>query len=159
MLWHWVTRAHETLKGQCHEIFDFYENFRKNSKRSKWDALGLGGNWFMKKTWSKKSRDTVSLIHVCWVTRNDKLWILGRIKPTGKKSYACLYCTFKAESDEGLLLYNGDREDGQGDFMAIFLNQGFLEFAFDVGNGVAIARYHAPTWNVFRFLNLKFYSV
>jgi hypothetical protein len=51
--------------------------------------------------------------------------------------------TFKAESDEGLLLYNGDRDDGQGDFMAIFLNQGFLEFAFDVGNGVAIARYHA----------------
>jgi hypothetical protein len=51
-----------------------------------------------------------------------------------------VYCTFKAESDEGLLLYNGDRDDGQGDFMAIFLNQGFLEFAFDVGNGVAIAR-------------------
>ncbi len=51
--------------------------------------------------------------------------------------------TFKAESDEGLLLYNGDRDDGQGDFMAIFLNKGFLEFAFDVGNGVAIARYHA----------------
>jgi hypothetical protein len=54
-----------------------------------------------------------------------------------------VYCTFKAESEEGLLLYNGDRDDGQGDFMAIFLNQGFLEFAFDVGNGVAIARYYA----------------
>ncbi len=36
-------------------------NFRKNSKRSKWNTLGLGGNWFMKKTRSKKSRDTVPL--------------------------------------------------------------------------------------------------
>ncbi len=39
-------------------------NFRKNSKRSKWNTLGLGGNWFMKKTRSKKSRDTVPLKHV-----------------------------------------------------------------------------------------------
>jgi hypothetical protein len=36
-------------------------NFRNNSKRSKCDTLGLGGNWFMKKTGSKKSRDTVPL--------------------------------------------------------------------------------------------------
>jgi hypothetical protein len=34
-------------------------NFRKNSKWSWWDTLGLGGNWFMEKTRSKKSRDTV----------------------------------------------------------------------------------------------------
>jgi len=33
-------------------------NFRKNSN---WNTLGLGGNWFMKKTRSKKSRDTVPL--------------------------------------------------------------------------------------------------
>jgi hypothetical protein len=39
-------------------------NFRKNSKRFYWDTLGLGGNWFMKKTWSKKSRDTVPLSRV-----------------------------------------------------------------------------------------------
>ncbi len=36
-------------------------NFWKNSKRSKWKYLELGGNWFMKKTRSKKSRDTVPL--------------------------------------------------------------------------------------------------
>jgi hypothetical protein len=35
--------------------------FEKNSKRSKWNSLGLGGNRFMKKTRSKKSRDTVPL--------------------------------------------------------------------------------------------------
>ncbi len=43
-------------------------NFRKNSKRSEWDTLGLGGNWFRKKTRSKKSRDTVPLSQ-CMATR------------------------------------------------------------------------------------------
>jgi len=36
-------------------------NVRKTSKRSKRNTQGLGGNWFMKKTWSPKSRDTVFL--------------------------------------------------------------------------------------------------
>jgi hypothetical protein len=40
-------------------------NFRKNLKRSKFNTLGLGGNWFMKKTKSKKSRDTVPLKGQC----------------------------------------------------------------------------------------------
>ncbi len=36
-------------------------NFRKNSKRSYWNTLGLGGNWFLKRTRNKKSRDNVPL--------------------------------------------------------------------------------------------------
>ncbi len=36
-------------------------NFQKNLKRSQWNTLGLGGNWFMKRTRSKKSCDTVPL--------------------------------------------------------------------------------------------------
>ena len=47
---------------------------------------------------------------------------------------------FKPTSKEGLLLYNGNRSDGQGDFMAIFLNQGFVEFAFDLGSGISVVR-------------------
>ncbi len=35
--------------------------FEKNLKRSYCNTLGLGGNWFIKKTRSKKSRDTVPL--------------------------------------------------------------------------------------------------
>ncbi len=31
-------------------------NFWKKSKRPFWDTQGLEGNWFMKKTWSRKSR-------------------------------------------------------------------------------------------------------
>ncbi len=43
--------------------------FRKNLKRPQWYTLGLGGNWFMKKTRSRKSRDTVPLNEghvICW---------------------------------------------------------------------------------------------
>ncbi len=43
-------------------------NFRKNSKRSLLDTLGLGWNWFMKKTRSEKSPDTVPLT-LCRVGR------------------------------------------------------------------------------------------
>ncbi len=37
-------------------------NFRKNLKRPYWYTQELGGNWFMKKTSSRKSRGTVPLI-------------------------------------------------------------------------------------------------
>ncbi len=42
-------------------------NFRKKSKRSKWNTLGLGGNWFIKKTRSKKSCDTVPLSELSFI--------------------------------------------------------------------------------------------
>jgi hypothetical protein len=61
-------------------------NFRKNLKRSLWDTLGLGGNWFMKKTRSKKSRDTVPLrsessdqSEMAWLVNGDGLFIKGLI--------------------------------------------------------------------------------
>ena len=41
---------------------EYLRIFTKNSKRSYWDTLGLGGNWFTKKTRSKKSHDTVPLM-------------------------------------------------------------------------------------------------
>ena len=47
---------------------------------------------------------------------------------------------FNPSQLQGLILYNGNRNDGKGDFVAVFLNQGFVEFAFDLGNGIAIAR-------------------
>ncbi len=43
------------------ELRIFPRIFEKNSKRSQWDTVRLGGNWLMKKTRSKKSRDTVPL--------------------------------------------------------------------------------------------------
>jgi hypothetical protein len=52
------------LKVQCRKIFFLYNisaNFWKKSKRPLWYTQGLGGNWFMKRTRSKKSRDTVPL--------------------------------------------------------------------------------------------------
>ena len=44
----------------------------------------------------------------------------------------------RPQADNGLILYNGDHHDG--DFVAIFLSQGFLEFAFDAGDGVTVVR-------------------
>ncbi len=39
-----------------HSFANISANFRKNLKWSYWDTQGPGGHWFMKKTWSRKSR-------------------------------------------------------------------------------------------------------
>lgn len=42
----------------------------------------------------------------------------------------------------GLVLYNGDRNDGTGDFLALYLDaDGRVAFAFDNGDGVGVVRY------------------
>ncbi len=63
---------------RCHWLANISANFRKKSKWSQCYYQGLGGRWFMKKTWSKKSRDTVplsnpSLLHQ--LTYNSKAWL------------------------------------------------------------------------------------
>ncbi len=65
-------------------LADISANFRKNSKRSYCNTLGLGGNWFIKKTRSKKSCDTVPLISV---SSNRDAPSHGLINYTGTKAF------------------------------------------------------------------------
>ncbi|GFR30669.1 pikachurin, partial [Trichonephila clavata] len=50
---------------------------------------------------------------------------------------------FKPESMNGLLLYNGQKQE-QGDFIALVLNNGYVEFRFELGSGLAIIRSTEP---------------
>ena len=45
------------------------------------------------------------------------------------------------QSRSGLLLYNGYSRNGTGDFLAIYLENGFVIFSFDLGTGHAFIRY------------------
>ncbi|KAK7494115.1 hypothetical protein BaRGS_00014588, partial [Batillaria attramentaria] len=48
---------------------------------------------------------------------------------------------FKPRSrDDGIILYNAQNEDGRGDFVAIVMIDGFVEFRFDTGSGPAVLR-------------------
>ncbi|XP_050533162.1 basement membrane-specific heparan sulfate proteoglycan core protein-like isoform X14 [Daktulosphaira vitifoliae] len=47
---------------------------------------------------------------------------------------------FKPEQGDGLILYNGQKSGGGGDFFSFGLNNGVPEFRFDVGSGAAIIR-------------------
>ncbi|XP_054739354.1 uncharacterized protein LOC129245297 [Anastrepha obliqua] len=47
---------------------------------------------------------------------------------------------FRPESFDGILLLSGERDDLTGDFMALLLNKGFVEFWFDCGSGVGSVR-------------------
>lgn len=46
----------------------------------------------------------------------------------------------KANSSNGLIFYNGQKSDGKGDFISLSLNEGILEFRYDLGKGPATIR-------------------
>lgn len=52
--------------------------------------------------------------------------------------------SFKPESSDGLILYNGQQAGGSGDFVSFGLNGAVPEFRFDVGAGPAVIRADRP---------------
>ena len=58
--------------------------------------------------------------------------------------YLEIQIVFKPRSPNGVVLYNGQRVDGGGDFVSINLVDGFIEFRFNPGNGPAIIRSLSP---------------
>ncbi|XP_050524047.1 pikachurin-like [Daktulosphaira vitifoliae] len=55
-------------------------------------------------------------------------------------SWLDLDITFKTQSPNGLILYEGYQKYGTADFISVYLINGYLEFAFDLGTGTAILR-------------------
>ncbi|KAJ8259664.1 hypothetical protein GJAV_G00172040 [Gymnothorax javanicus] len=47
---------------------------------------------------------------------------------------------FLANDSNGLIFYNGQKDDGKGDFISLALNDGTLEFRYDLGKGPAVIR-------------------
>ncbi|KAK9497576.1 hypothetical protein O3M35_004275 [Rhynocoris fuscipes] len=59
-------------------------------------------------------------------------------------SWLDLYLVFKPEDQSGIIIYNGHRADGMGDFIALYISDGHLEFTFDLGTGPATIRSSEP---------------
>ncbi|XP_052572618.1 agrin isoform X2 [Peromyscus californicus insignis] len=61
-----------------------------------------------------------------------------------------LEMVFLARGASGLLLYNGQKTDGKGDFVSLALHNRHLEFRYDLGKGAAVIRSKEPialgTW-------------
>ncbi|XP_035163135.3 agrin isoform X9 [Callithrix jacchus] len=61
-----------------------------------------------------------------------------------------LEVVFLARGPSGLLLYNGQKTDGKGDFVSLALQDRHLEFRYDLGKGAAVIRSKEPvtlgTW-------------
>ncbi|XP_029434340.1 pikachurin isoform X2 [Rhinatrema bivittatum] len=57
-----------------------------------------------------------------------------------KNSYQIFHITieFRAEADDGLLLYCGENEQGRGDFMSLAIIRRSVHFRFNCGTGVAV---------------------
>uniref|UniRef100_A0A8D2ABJ0 Agrin n=1 Tax=Sciurus vulgaris TaxID=55149 RepID=A0A8D2ABJ0_SCIVU len=65
-------------------------------------------------------------------------------------SKMALEVVFLARGPSGLLLYNGQKTDGKGDFVSLALHDQHLEFRYDLGKGAAVIRSKEPialgTW-------------
>lgn len=55
-------------------------------------------------------------------------------------SFVEIQIVFKPRSNNGVLFYNGNKMDGEGDFISINLVNGYVEFRFDLGSGPAVIR-------------------
>ncbi|CAG4994976.1 unnamed protein product [Parnassius apollo] len=60
------------------------------------------------------------------------------------QSWLDIQITLKPTSGDGLLLYNSERPSGDGDFFSLHLRDYFVEFAFDLGSGIALVRSAYP---------------
>uniref|UniRef100_A0A8D3A5Y5 Agrin n=1 Tax=Scophthalmus maximus TaxID=52904 RepID=A0A8D3A5Y5_SCOMX len=61
-----------------------------------------------------------------------------------------------ANDSNGLIFYNGQKSDGKGDFISLSLNNGILEFRYDLGKGPATIRSkEAIQLNVWNTINLE----
>ncbi|CAK6955068.1 agrin isoform X1 [Scomber scombrus] len=61
-----------------------------------------------------------------------------------------------ANDSNGLIFYNGQKSDGKGDFISLSLNEGILEFRYDLGKGPATIRSKEPIQlNVWNTINLE----
>ncbi|XP_042199559.1 agrin isoform X3 [Callorhinchus milii] len=59
---------------------------------------------------------------------------------------------FLTKDLNGMIFYNGQKTDGRGDFVALNLHDGYLEFKYDLGKGPAVIRSKEPiklnTWTI-----------
>ncbi|KAJ6656099.1 hypothetical protein lerEdw1_004148 [Lerista edwardsae] len=57
-----------------------------------------------------------------------------------KNSYQTFHITveFRAEAEDGLLLYCGENEHGRGDFMSVAIIRRTVQFRFNCGTGIAV---------------------
>ncbi|KAJ8736298.1 hypothetical protein PYW08_006954 [Mythimna loreyi] len=61
-----------------------------------------------------------------------------RLKPLKAYHKLNIDIEFKAFSENGIILYNQQKPDGTGDFVSLALVNGYLEFRYNLGNGVLI---------------------
>ncbi|KAJ8305764.1 hypothetical protein KUTeg_016309 [Tegillarca granosa] len=59
-------------------------------------------------------------------------------------SFTEIELVFKPSNGDGLILYNGYTNDRKGDFISLAMNEGHLEFRFDLGTGHGVIRSLLP---------------
>ncbi|XP_026471084.1 agrin-like [Ctenocephalides felis] len=61
-----------------------------------------------------------------------------RIKPMKAYYKFDVEIEFKTNTNNGIMFYNGQHIDGKGDFISLAIINGYLEFRYNLGNGIVI---------------------
>lgn len=61
-----------------------------------------------------------------------------RLQPLKAYHKLSIEIEFMSYSDNGILLYDQQRSDGRGDFVSLALIDGFVEFRYNLGSGLAL---------------------
>ncbi|CAG9855043.1 unnamed protein product [Phyllotreta striolata] len=64
----------------------------------------------------------------------------ARLRPLKAYHKLSLEVEFKARSSDGVILYNQQKADGLGDFVSLAIINGFIEFRYNLGNGMVLIR-------------------
>uniref|UniRef100_A0A8C4HVF3 Agrin n=1 Tax=Dicentrarchus labrax TaxID=13489 RepID=A0A8C4HVF3_DICLA len=101
---------------------------------------------------------------ISWCNVRAQLFSLVLIKDStwqnraaaGEKTRLSMTVILMANDSNGLIFYNGQKSDGKGDFISLSLNDGILEFRYDLGKGPATIRSKDPIQlNVWNTINLE----
>ncbi|XP_053610410.1 agrin-like isoform X5 [Plodia interpunctella] len=82
-----------------------------------------------------------------------------RLKPLKAYHKLNIDIEFKAFSENGVILYNQQKLDGTGDFVSLALVNGYLEFRYNLGNGMIIlTSFEKITLNEYHKVSAKRYN-
>lgn len=81
---------------------------------------------------------TYNIITCCWNLLRMHASYVFIICPHRQKFSMTI--VLLANDSKGVIFYNGQKMDGKGDFISLSLNDGILEFRYDLGKGPAVIR-------------------
>ncbi|KAF5406294.1 hypothetical protein PHET_00163, partial [Paragonimus heterotremus] len=167
--WYIAVNGNKVEVGLYHiHVRLFQWSVRQGSLREQWCLCNYFGVYLRVPMSSRHQWNVLSTNNVYLLTTDQPIYLP---QYNGFRSYTeykglqhtsrsetTLELTFKPAFPDGLILYQGFRDDRRGDFLAILIRAAQVEVLFDLGSGTAYlkspTKISLNTWHTARFLLL-----